>query len=188
MTDPGEQLQRRKIAWHEAGHALVYEIYDPGTVVLMCIEAGKWHGVTQHSGSIRYRFDPAKERMIGVLSSLAGPAATEQRLGGHDAGAIRDIRNVITELRIEVEDRALRGFSFTDFGRICSESSETLRTRVEIAVNVETERLYRKAKEILAINAEAHERLADALYEKGLLTAEDVREVLVGCELREVGW
>jgi len=44
VRDPAEEDRRRQIAWHEAGHALVYEIYDPGTVVLMCIEAGACAG------------------------------------------------------------------------------------------------------------------------------------------------
>ena len=187
VRDPAEEDRRRQIAWHEAGHALVREIYDPGTVALMCIEAGRCRGVTQYAASVRYRYDPAKERMIQVLGSLAGPAATEQRFGGHDFGAIRDIIDSVTEIRGLIENRTLCGFSFADPGaRRCP--SEALTARAEIAVNAEIERLYCKAKEILAVNRKAHERLAEALYEKGLMTEEDVREVLAGCELREVGW
>jgi len=123
--------------------------------------------------------------MIGVLSDLAGPAATEQRFGGHDFGASGDIDCAFTEIRELIEAIALRGFSFTNAdGR---RPSEALTARRESAVNAEIERLYRKAKEILAVNREAHERLAEALYEKGLLTETDVREALAGCELREVG-
>ncbi len=185
VTDPEEMKQRRIIAWHEAAHAVVQEVYDPGTVVLMGISEESLRGVTQKSETVRYRYDWGMECMINILNSFAGPAATEQKYGTHDVGAARDIDNAITKIRELVEEKAFAGLAFVGQGNM--DCSENLSARIDIAVNVEAERLYRKAKEILAVNREAHERLADALYDRGILTAADVQEVLAGYELVRVG-
>jgi ATP-dependent Zn protease len=50
-------------------------------------------------------------------------------------------------------------------------------------IAAEVEKSYRKAREILALNAEYFEKVAQALARKKLLSAEDIQELKNGCRI-----
>ena len=66
-----------------------------------------------------------------------------------------------------------------------SDSAE-LKARIEQAAASEVERYYRKAKEIISLNSEFFEKIAEALADKGILTMVDVQAIKSGCTIHRV--
>jgi ATP-dependent Zn protease len=61
--------------------------------------------------------------------------------------------------------------------------SNTLKAAQEQAIAAEVEKAYRKAKEILALNAEYFEKVAAALAKKKLLSAADMQKIKSECKI-----
>jgi ATP-dependent Zn protease len=72
-------------------------------------------------------------------------------------------------------DRGVNGLRL--HGCRYGELSEQLQFEQEQAVALEVERYYKKAKEILALNTEFLEKVAQALAEKKLLTTMDIQKI-----------
>jgi ATP-dependent Zn protease len=66
------------------------------------------------------------------------------------------------------------------------EYSEQLQFEQEQSVALEVEKLYKKAKEILALNVEFLEKVAQALAAKKLLTSVDILKIKRSCNIVSV--
>jgi ATP-dependent Zn protease len=66
------------------------------------------------------------------------------------------------------------------------EDTERLKSEQEKATSEEVERFYQKAIEIIAHNREFLEKIAVALAEKKLLTADDVQRIKSDCKIVQV--
>lgn len=169
---------RTRVVYHEAGHATIAEVLNPGSVALISAYCrdGESGGFTSYyrsgfSGS-------AKRQQSHILGSLGGMAALEQKFGIIDTGASGDLDQAFRSTWNLVTENCLCGFhlhsnSFDDSG--------DLKAKQEQMAAAEIERFYRKVKEILSKNRELFEAIAVELSIKGVLTAADIRRIKENC-------
>lgn len=166
-------------AYHEAGHAVVAEVLEEGSVsiVSVCRHSGDVGGITAYYQPDRYW--KAKKYMENrVLSLLAGKAATEVKYGETDVGAESDIRRAFDIVKRFVDNYC--SYSF-DRWVMHDDPSESLTVRKEMQIYSEIERYYQNARKILIQNREFLDKLAAALVEKKTLTGRDIRELRKIC-------
>ncbi len=170
--------------WHEAGHAVVSEVLDPGSVTLVSVAGSGGSpkgGFTSYSNiNSLIAFDFAK---IRAVASLAGAAAVEQRFGVTGGGASSDFSQAFSAVRQMIESDCICGFGLHESPY---RNSGTLDSSIEQATAVKIEEFYRKTKEILAKNSEFLEKVAAALAEKKLLTAPEIQAIRNECNIVSV--
>lgn len=167
-----------QVAYHEAGHAVISEVLEPGSVTLVSAFAqyGENRGFTRYWTDNRLRAMDRTEH--GIIRALGGAAASEQVFGSFDPGCARDLDQAFNSVRRLVTDNCTCGFHLHSNGRC---DSGELQAKQEQAASAEVERYYRKAKEILTQNRDLLENIAQKLMQKGVLTAEDIAAIRKDC-------
>ena len=171
-----------QIIIHEAGHAVIREVLDPGSVTLVSAYSRR----EDRGGFTRYAetriTDPRRKVELEILTGLGGMAALEQKLGVSDYGASSDLNEVFCFVETLVKESGALGF-----GLVVSPDyrfPESQMSRADAVVVAEIERYYRKAKELLAIHSDFFDRVTQALVEKGVLMEEDIRRIRLQCQTR----
>ena len=172
LTDPNSKL--REIVYHEAGHATISEVLDPGSVTISSVysRAQRSGGFTSYYHSNRY-YDLLSNKKT-ILLSLGGMAGTEQKLGQRDSGSSNDLRKAYDYIKDCSTETGSCGISFLEGAY---EPSNNLLFRQEAIITAELERYYFKAKEIIAANDDLFNAIAEALAEKRVLLTEDIRKI-----------
>ena len=172
-----------QIVYHEAGHAVVSEVLCPESVTL--VSAHNRGG--RSGGFIDYYKDKAHSPLYWnksrIFGALGGIAAIEQKYGIFDAGCERDLYQAFDRTKDLVVNNCISGLHLHCNG---FEDSERLKSEQEQAVSAEVEKLYRKAKEIIALNHEFFEKVALALAKKRLISAVDIQQIKSECEIVSV--
>ncbi len=173
-----------RMAYHEAGHAVISELLSPGSVSLVIarLENGHRMGVThvkKDNGRWDLRFWE-KEVMI----ALAGRDATVMELGAFDTGAGRDLDSAYDAAKHLVEDLCFTGYEHYSYAH--REDSETLHSRQEIAITAVVEQYDHKVRDMLCKNKLFVEAVAQALAEKGVLVAADIYRIRENCMVSEI--
>ena len=117
-----------------------------------------------------------------IIASLGGLAANERKYGVFDVGGSRDLDHAFDRMRDLVVNTGMCGLSLYSYG-YADANSNTLKSAQEQAVAAEIEKAYRKAKEILALNAAFFEKVAAALAQKKLLSAADMQKIKAACKI-----
>ena len=177
-----ESLEKRSdkyekgTAIHEAGHALISELLDPGSVNLVSINrhSGGVGGITSYYQDENYwfEFEYMENR---VMSLLGGKAATEIKLGTADVGANSDMYRAFDIVERFVDNYCLHGFD--QFER--ENSSQVLYSKKETYIHAELDRYYARVKRMIAENVSILDRITEALLEKKTITGADVRELKI---------
>ena len=164
----------RNVAVHEAGHALVGEFFDSGSVCLVSVHgnADSYEGITVCDKEDVMWTREQREQFI--IRKLAGKAATEIVYGVADIGCKIDVVMAFEYVGEMVDDLCCMSFDSYGYG----DTSDHLLENKDRRVALEMERLYGKAKEIIAKNREKLDALTDELMEKKILTGEDVRRIM----------
>lgn len=164
----------RAVAVHEAGHAVVMEILDPGTVSLVSVSvhAGESRGITSRRMSDDY--EVTKEFLEHeVIGLLAGKAAAEVVLGIVDTGCNDDLERAYQNVTELAEDLCAYGF---DTHTAHNSSQHLLETR-DCLVAHEMNRYYQEAKRLIAENREMVNRFTEELLARKTLTWNDIRKI-----------
>ena len=185
---------RERIAYHEAGHAIVGLVLpdaDPVTRVTIT-PRGHSLGVTyQAPEDDRYNFSEAYVR-ARIVGALGGRAAEELVYGDRTTGAENDLEHVTRLARMMVtrwgmsegvgplslvtrDDPYLSGAAANPAAMAMSEETARL---VDAEVRRIVDESYRTAKELLHEHRAALDALATALLDKESLDAEDVQAVV----------
>ena len=170
--------------YHEAGHAVVSELFSPGSaslVIAWCGAGGKNTGVTTTKNSNDLWGLNRCERDIMVC--LAGRAAIELRFGAFDTGSARDLDDAFDTVMHLVQNLCYSGFDLYSYRH--REDSQTLSGRQETAIAATVEQYYRRVKELLNSSRDFLEATAHALAEKGVLTAADIQAIRKNCSASE---
>lgn len=171
-----------QIVYHEAGHAVVSELLCPESVTLAYV----YHRDRNRGGFVDCYNDrsytPLYWEKSRILCTLAGMAANEQKYGVADIGGKSDLNKAFREMKALLVDRGVNGLRLHGC-RYGDEYSEQLQFEQERSVALEVERFYKKAKEILALNTEFLEKVAQALAIKKLLTTADIQEIKRSCKI-----
>lgn len=163
-----DPARRQRIAYHEAGHAVIHDILCPGSVGLASIRPRR-QGT---GGFIRGCLD-LKEELHHVLVALAGAAAVELQLGVKDPGAARDLQRARRKVRDMVEGLGICGLTLLMETR----ESQSKLSHMELAVGVELERYMTLTRTLLAQNRDYLDAVAQALLEKGTLLNSDIQRI-----------
>ena len=164
--------ERKRIAMHEAGHLVVCEVLDPGSVGFATLR-----GVGEYSIAGRVHCCRDLKRMqFYVMVGLAGKAAVELYHADDcaDGGCQEDIKRSALLIREGIVQNDTRGFGLVDVHEVPREISEELHARREAVIQAELERFLIKTKGILLENRAFLEKTASALQEKETLLYSDI--------------
>ena len=156
-----DELKRRAV--HEAGHVVLAELLDPGSVDFVSVTAvdNRRRGV---GGLVSRRKNVKNQSLKGreneILIALGGKAATEIVFGEVDMGCNKDMHNVYDLMRTLLDD-----VTAYDFGSWChgNETSSNVFDHLDSATNVEISRYYLSAKKILIENRKLLDALVDEI-------------------------
>lgn len=164
----------RITAIHEAGHALVAEILDPGSVNLISVAGydGNISGITSIHKPAGYKKSKElqEHRITGVL---AGKAATEIVSGTVDMGVNSDMHKAFDMIEKFVDNVCAYGFdSFDRHGA----SSIPRENRDRMLVR-EMDKFYQIAKKTIIENRAFLDAIVEELLEKQTLTGRDIARI-----------
>ena len=162
------------VARHEAGHALVSELLFPGSVSAVCLYKGNDTVCGLTTFGERDRFDP-DSRIRTAVVDLAGRAAVKQQFGRIDLGSGSDLETAQERLTQLTGEHAAFGFDLIMPPYRCSEEHLSRREQV---VGDRLRECCERAERLLAEHRMQLDALAEALLQRGLLLAPDVRGIL----------
>lgn len=165
----GEKLER--IACHEAGHVVAYELMQKGGIGLACVNYG---GDGERGFVIRYSECTGEEN---IMMSLAGRAAVDLIYGEIDEGSASDLFRAISAVSSRACGMGMNGLHLLriDHGR--GAKSESQMAQQESVIYSEIERYYEKVKKLLAANREFLIAVTNALIEKNILLSSDIEKI-----------
>ena len=171
-VDPNNQKYIKYIACHEAGHAIISEVFEPGSVSLVsvCRYSGSTEGITIVRKPDDYKLSKtAKEHE--VILKLGGKAATEIIFGLVDRGCNSDLHQAFDLVTEFVDHYCSYGFDAFEVGN----SSSYLLENRDRAVSKEMDKYYRQAKQIILENRELLDIITQELIVKKTLTQKDIK-------------
>ncbi len=173
-TAPHNPVVLERTAYHEAGHAVIAEILESGSVDLVSVRknTGTVGGFTAYHNPDDYWI--SKTHMENrVIAILGGKAATELIFGEADTGANNDLHRAFDIVQRFADNYCSYGFGYWE-GRDSS-SDRLLRREDRITADMET--YYARARKILIDNKAFLEALAKRLQEKDTLVSSEIKEI-----------
>ncbi|HEY7198194.1 MAG TPA: ATP-dependent zinc metalloprotease FtsH [Gaiellaceae bacterium] len=179
------EKEKRVVAYHEAGHALVSHLVgEPQPVQKVTIVSrGQALGYTLHLPQ-EDRFLHTKEELVDRMKVLLGGRAAEQIVfGAVTNGAANDLERVTAIARAmvfeygmgdEVSSRTVRADNYA-----LSEQTKQLRDAEQSRL---TDEAFADAVRLVSKHRRALDRLADTLLEKETIDREELDRILVGIE------
>ena len=165
----------KTVAWHEAGHAVVNELLEPGSVNLVSVATynGDVGGITSYTQNRNY-FGSKKFMENRVLSILGGKAATEITFGTTDVGANSDLNRAFNIVERFADNYCTYGFG--EFERSSNMGTHAM-DRKDTVISLEMQRYYNETRRMLCEHRVLLDRVATALMEKKTLLRKDLEEI-----------
>ena len=166
----------RRIAYHEAGHAVISELLDPGSVSILSIR--ETTGGTL--GFVRYYRPDEKENFSAeyketeIKVSLAGRTATEMVFGETDMGACGDLNNAFNNALVLVDNQCMYGFQ----NWIEDEHDEYVAENRNRTVAMVMEKNFLEVRKMLAEHRELLDRMAAEAFNKTTLVMTDIQRIM----------
>lgn len=186
MTDHDKKV----IAYHEAGHALMQVLSGEDTIKLQkvtIIPRGRSLGST-HFTPERDLFNYSQEQLIAKLRCLmAGRIAEELALGSITSGASGDIQEATRTARQMVFEWGMSPLGFMALSR--SDGAEAIASQqtyheAEAHVRALLDGNYLEATRALTESRAALDEIAQALIEKETISGDEVRRIVMGWKTR----
>ncbi len=173
---------RMRVAYHEAGHAVVNELINPGSVVLVAIHDSFMKGVTKIKSEV---YGSKRDYDRCLYTYVAGKVATELKFPGYDCGAQEDMQN-LGDLVSHISSGLGASDVMDVIGLTIPHSSEnkqflTDMNKIKIARDA-----YKNTMIILANNMAFFETVAQALMEHKYITRKEIAEIKAKCNINEV--
>ena len=179
--------EKRRIAYHEAGHAVISWLLEHAhpLVKVTIVPRGKALGAAWYLPEER-QLTTTEQILDEMCSALGGRAAEELIFNRISTGALNDLEKVTRQAYAMVSyfgmSPKLGNISFFDstgqseysFQRPYSEKTAELIDREASAI---IEEQYTRAKKILSENKEKHAHLAELLLEKEVIFSEDLERI-----------
>ena len=184
---------RKIIAYHEAGHAIVQAKIDDGLLPIhkvTIIPRGQSLGSTMFTPK-KDILNHSKRRVLNqVCCAMGGRAAEEIEIGDVTSGAAGDIRMATNIARSMVCDWGMSELGMISFGdkqdqvflgkelsRAQNYSEETAR-KIDSAIKEIIDQQYDRAKQVLLDNIDALHTSANALLEYETIEGKHIHEIL----------
>lgn len=163
-----------QIAVHEAGHAVVGELLEPGSISLVsvCRYTGSIEGITKGRSDNEMRLSIA-QREKSIMQGLGGKAAVEVVYGVPDVGCESDMHKIFSMISDLVDSNCVYGFDA--FERGCD--SRYLIENKDRMMASEVSRLYRQSKKLIVENRGFFDNVVEELIEKKTLTFRDMERI-----------
>ena len=199
-----DERERRIVAYHEGGHALVAAVLpdvDPLYKVTI-VPRGRALGVTQFLPEDDRRNLPRTYLMERLAVALGGRSAEELALGDITSGAESDLKEATQLARrmvsawgmgeqtgpvvydLAIDSPYLNQQPLEDHNRVYSEvTAQRLDTEVEQLIT----QAHQQARSVLTEHRDALERLAQALLQEEVLEREQVLAIVNGAQKTQAG-
>jgi cell division protease FtsH len=188
-----DEEDRKIIAYHEAGHAIVQAKIDDGILPIhkvTIIPRGQSLGSTMFTPK-KDILNHSKRRVLNqVCCAMGGRAAEEIEIGDVTSGAAGDIRMATNIARSMVCDWGMSELGMISFGdkqdqvflgkelsRAQNYSEETAQ-KIDSAIKEIIDQQYHRAKQVLQDNIEALHESAKALLEFETIEGKHIHEIL----------
>ena len=188
-----DEEDRKIIAYHEAGHAIVQAVVDDGLLPIhkvTIIPRGQSLGSTMFTPK-KDILNHSKRRVLNqVCCAMGGRAAEEIEIGDVTSGAAGDIRMATNIARSMVCDWGMSDLGMISFGdkqdqvflgkelsRAQNYSEETAQ-KIDYAIKEIIDDQYNRAKKILNDNIDALHKSAEALLEHETIEGKHIHEIL----------
>jgi cell division protease FtsH len=194
-----DDKEKRALAWHEAGHAIVGAVLDDGTVPVhkvTIIPRGQSLGSTTYIPTKDILGRSKRQFLDRICTAMAGRIAEEFVTGDISDGAAGDIKQATKLARAMVCD-----FGMSDLGPIAlgdnqdtvflgrditrsQHVSEDTARRIDAAVSDLIVGQYQRAKQILTDHRAALDKVAESLLEHETIEGVHVVEIIKHGEIR----
>ena len=180
--------EKRSVAYHEAGHATISWLlrYGNPLVKVTIVPRGVALGAAWYLPEER-QLTNKEHIMDNLCSLLGGRAAEEVFLKQTSTGALNDLERATKQAYAMVAyygmSDKLKNLSYYDStGRYDMGITKPYSEKTAEVIDFETSAIIAeqmaRAKKILEENAEGHNKLAELLIEKEVITSEDVEAIL----------
>ena len=165
---------RLRIAYHEAGHAVISTVLEPDSVNLISIKSCgvEIGGITSYRKNRDYRFRMCYQENH-VLRNLGGKAASELVFGEVDTGSGSDLQSIAWDLEQFRDNYIAYGF----VKQVTCDSPESIKADGVRTLAEHLEEYYKKAKQILVEHRPFLDALAKELMEKETLLGYDIERI-----------
>lgn len=165
------------IAYHEAGHALIGTLLEPGSVSFITITKNDsdTRGITKYHNN-DYYWDDIDFMENRLKTLLAGKAATEIVYGKCDTGTNSDLHRAYDLARRFVDNYCM--YDFNSWITHADENSEKVKSSKDKHTNKLISKYYEEVKDMLIKNRKALDALAYNLKEKKVLFQEDIEKII----------
>ena len=176
--------EKRTIALHEAGHATIswFLQYANPLVKVTIVPRGRALGAAWYLPEERQI--TTREQMLDEMCATLGGRAAEELFTGHiSSGAMNDLERVTKQaygmiaymgMGENLQNLCYYNTEEYSFQRPYSEATAQL---IDQDVKQMIAQQYERAKELLTTHSEGHARLADLLFEREVIFAEDVERI-----------
>ena len=188
-----DEEDRRSTAYHEAGHAVVQALIDDGALPLhkvTIIPRGRALGMAMLMPT-KDLLGYSKQRLLNyICMAMAGRIGERVTTGDVSNGASSDIKQATRMARQMVCDWGMSDLGPIAFGensdtvflgreisRTQNHSDATAR-RIDEAISAIVQEQYVRAEKLIADNADAHRKIAEALLQYETLDGVHVMEIL----------
>ena len=169
-----DESEMKAVAVHEAGHAVVYEMLDPGSVsiVSVCPQDGDEKGFIKLRSPEGYPYSKTLHDHR-IMGTLGGKAASEVVSGEIDMGCYSDLHQAFEMVNEYVDSICAFGFDAYEWARV----SDELLNKKEQLRTAELERFYHEAKRIIIENRAFLDAVVDALLDHKTVTYREMQEL-----------
>jgi len=194
-----DESEKRLIAWHEAGHAIIQGLLDDGTMPVhkvTIIPRGQSLGSTTYIPTKDILTRPMKKLLDQIAMAMGGRIGEELVTGDFSNGASGDIKQATKIARAMVCDYGMSALGPVDLaenqdtvflGRDITRSrhiSEDTARKVDEEVTRILKEQYARAKELIYSHRAALDKIAEALLEYETIEGKHILEILAHGEIK----
>jgi cell division protease FtsH len=194
-----DDAEKRLVAWHEAGHAIIQAVLDDGTMPVhkvTIIPRGQSLGSTTYLPSKDILTQPKKRMLNQICMAMGGRIAEELVTGDFSNGAYGDIKQATRIARAMVCDYGMSElgpialgenqdtvFLGRDITRSQHVSEDTAR-KIDEAVSAILNGEYKRAQQIIGDHRSSLDKIAQALLEHETIEGKHVLEIVQHGEIK----
>ncbi|MBA3848708.1 MAG: cell division protein FtsH [Opitutus sp.] len=194
-----DDAEKRLVAWHEAGHAVIQAVLDDGTMPVhkvTIIPRGQSLGSTTYLPSKDILTQPKKRMLNQICMAMGGRIAEEFVTGDFSNGAYGDIKQATRIARAMVcdygmselgpialgenQDTVFLGRDITRSQHVSEDTARKIDTAVSEILNGE----YKRAQRIIAEHRASLDKIAQALLEHETIEGKHVLEIVQHGEIK----
>jgi len=175
-----DKEQLRRVAIHEAGHALTALYLTPN-----CLFGASVLPQGESQGHIRFVREENILQSVSEIENeavvmLGGHIAERINLGEYLSGSSSDIEKATMRIHYLVTREAAFGYDYTTCGMIRGRescASDEIKTRATEMVTKRLNEIDSKAEKLICEHKDVYDRIVEALMEKQILTRDELLEI-----------